>query len=314
MILAVMVAAGALLALGNAFYLLDFQPDVASRRGWGPSAQVMDVSSPASSGRLIYSHSVIPGGVWDGQELMRAVTRDPVVAEHYRDVDPATMRPRILTSDRVAYVSYRVGDRVYWTSRTVRIRSGETILTNGQTEIRARCGNCISMAPLMPTSADEPDPLQLDALTDIGPTLVSWDLTPFRPLLTAGVPVEDDDGNEALFAPLLLFPLDPFGGSVVPGGSGPDVPNGGLPDSPPPVTLPDSPPPVGSIPPSPPGGGGVAGDSPELEPLVLAALSDGATAPVSSPSLTPVPEPGTLLLFGSGVALLVARYRASKKN
>ena len=98
-------------------------------------------------GRANYNYSVIPGGARNPQELAHAMQTDSVVAEHYRDVDPSTMRPERVSANRLAYVSYRKNDQVFWTKNKVRIYEGETILTDGDREIRGRCGNAISMAP-----------------------------------------------------------------------------------------------------------------------------------------------------------------------
>ena len=54
------------------------------------------------------------------------------------------MRAVTLTAPRSAYVSYRRGDRTYWTRDRVWLKAGETVLTDGATTIRARCGNCVS--------------------------------------------------------------------------------------------------------------------------------------------------------------------------
>ena len=66
-------------------------------------------SSSAAPSRPNYGYSVIRGGAWDAQELRRAVKRDPVVADHYRDLDPTTMRAERLTSGpaRLCVVSRR---------------------------------------------------------------------------------------------------------------------------------------------------------------------------------------------------------------
>ena len=114
--------------------------------------------------REVYRHSVIPGGARTALELADAVARDPVVAEHYRAIAASAMHAETLASNREAYVSYRMGNRIYWTKNKVRLHAGETILTDGTTEIRARCGNCISAEPKGPTADNEPEPLELDAL------------------------------------------------------------------------------------------------------------------------------------------------------
>ena len=71
-----------------------------------------------------------------------------MVADHYRGVDPETMRAETAPAERLAYVSYRKNDRVFWTKNKARIYEGETILTDGQTEsadvvaTAFRCSRC----------------------------------------------------------------------------------------------------------------------------------------------------------------------------
>jgi hypothetical protein len=117
-----------------------------------------------TSDRPVYRHSVIPGGVYSGTELADAVDRDPVIAREYGGLANRPIQVRTVTAPRMAYVSYRVGDRVYWTKNKVQLKVGEQVLTDGVTEIRARCGNCISLQPLQPTSDNEPDLAELDRL------------------------------------------------------------------------------------------------------------------------------------------------------
>ena len=205
-ILTIVLAGGVLLALGSLFRLLDSRPTAESPTGLRPSAgsaNAITISSSVERGRPTYGYSVIPGGAWDAPGLTRALEGDPVVADHYRGVDPTTMRAETLTSDRLAYVSYRVDDRVYWTKRKLLIRSGETVLTNGQVEIRSRCGNCISLAPMLPTAEDEPDELEFDALTD-EPLLVWRGWSPSGPPLAVSAPPGD---LGSLFVPVIPFGL-----------------------------------------------------------------------------------------------------------
>jgi len=182
-ILGMVVAAAGLLAVGSIIVLRPTPVTPASQETLGPRASEVPVNTTEITrvvlpSRPNYNYSVIPGGARDAQELAHAIATDSVVADHYRDVDPSTMRPERVAADRMAYVSYRKNDRVFWTKRKVRIYEGETILTNGETEIRGRCGNGISMAPLLPTSDEEPVETQFDALTEAKPLLVSFNLTP----------------------------------------------------------------------------------------------------------------------------------------
>lgn len=331
-----------------------------------------------------YNYSVIPGGARNAQELARAIQTDEVVADHYRDVDPSTMHPQTVSVERMAHVSYRINDRVFWTKKPVRIYEGETILTNGETEIRARCGNAISMAPLLPTSDEEPESTEFDALTDTGPMLVAFDLTP------AGVPsalaasLGDVGGDPQLVAP----PVTPFGvgaGGYASGAIGGQANERTPEDSPPDIASassgsctptsgvnaatvnlhgqrsgdlavgdpcevdlpePDSELDSSELGPDPfgfgPSGFGPSGlgpsgfdpsgfdpsgfdpsgfdplgfDPPGLAPLVLQPLlgPDADPTTFAATNAAPVPEPATLLLFGSGLAGLLARHRRQKSK
>lgn len=139
---------------------------------WAPPREVSrpDTERPSSATgavpesaqtRAIYHYSVVPGGVYSGDEVALAMT-DPVVADHYDGLVPADVRRETVASDRFAYVSYRKDDKIYWTRNKVRISAGETMLTDGTTEIRARCGNCVSSEPQLPVSESEPDPRELE--------------------------------------------------------------------------------------------------------------------------------------------------------
>jgi hypothetical protein len=85
--------------------------------------------------RLVYKYSVIPGGAFNSDELQRALA-DPVVAAHYKKVDPANIRVETVPADRYVHVSYRKGDAILWSKKKVLLRKGEKILTDGTTQIR----------------------------------------------------------------------------------------------------------------------------------------------------------------------------------
>ena len=285
------------------------------------NASIQSVSAPA---RLNYNYSVIPGGARDAQELARAIQTDEVVADHYRHVNPLTMRPQTLAVERMAHVSYRINDRVFWTKKPVRIYEGETILTNGETEIRARCGNGISLAPLLPTSDEEPESTQFDALMDNRPMLIAFGW-PFTGV--PSVPAPQPPGEE----PPMAFVYPPFGVGGFASGPYLGQPNGTFPEDP-------------SGPVSSefgfdsstfdPGFDPFASDPGEFDPsefdpsefdpsefdpsdpLVLQPLigEPDPTTRFPGTHMTPVPEPATLILLGSGIAGLFARHRRKKSR
>lgn len=116
------------------------------------------------SNRPVYPFSVVPGGIYDRDEASRAVKLDPVVAKHYsaQGVDVDNLRAVTTTKTKQGYVSYRVGDRIYWTKKKVEIEPGEVVLTDGVHKIRGRCGNMISDKPHSPVLNVEPPAKQMN--------------------------------------------------------------------------------------------------------------------------------------------------------
>jgi hypothetical protein len=106
--------------------------------------------------RPVYPFSVIPGGVYSSAEFASALTTDAAVGAHYAGVTPGSMRVERVEAPRAAYMSYRIGDRIYWTKRKLALSDGERVLTDGRVTVRARCGNRLSEEPMQPTSDAEP--------------------------------------------------------------------------------------------------------------------------------------------------------------
>jgi hypothetical protein len=130
---------------------------------WRAAADASPAPAPA---RRIYPYSIVPGGVTSRAELSHAVMADKVVAAHYAGfaVDKASLRT--VARARAVYVSYRKGEQVYWTARKVTLAEGESILSDGQNDIRARCGNRISDTPQLPVEVKGPDEQELDTFTE----------------------------------------------------------------------------------------------------------------------------------------------------
>jgi hypothetical protein len=103
-----------------------------------PDAQVAGTSSAdeavseTSDGRPVYPYSVIPGGAPTVDVLRQAINTDPVVRVHYANFNLARTHVVRLRVPRVAHVSYRLGNAVYWTKRAVVLKVGETVLTDGR--------------------------------------------------------------------------------------------------------------------------------------------------------------------------------------
>ena len=149
---------------------------VAGGRGDAPTASgtlivgdlldMVSFDSPVGSGRPIFKHSVVPGGVYTPDELRNVLVQDAIVATHYQKFNPNEARAETVKQDRFAYVSYRKDNQIYWTRNKVKLSEGETILTDGTNEIRARCGNCISETPQWPVAEVEPASAEFDQFVD----------------------------------------------------------------------------------------------------------------------------------------------------
>ena len=196
-----------------------------------------DVSLPLLTGvaklsqpnRAVYPYSVIPGGVRTAQELRDAISRDPVVADHYSDF--ASSKAQVVDSDseRLAYVSYRLGNEVFWTRRRLQIPRGEKLMTDGVNYARMRCANRISAVPQPRTSPLEPPPPELNA-----PLSLDWltELTPSVPATVValsttleglpGAPEAKTPGTVGTTVPLFggAVPMPAFF-SVIPGAGRP---------------------------------------------------------------------------------------------
>jgi len=135
-----------------------------------PTPVVLRTAAPADTAaapaRRVYPYSIVPGGVHDSQELARVMAADKVVAAHYAGFDPAKFTVRTVDKPRAVYVSYRKGDKVYWTSKKLQLAKGETLLSDGTNEIRTRCGNRISDVRMLPVEAKGPSAEELDSFVE----------------------------------------------------------------------------------------------------------------------------------------------------
>jgi len=263
-------------------------PDDASQFIAVPSRPVwplLSATNISSANRAVYPYSVIPGGADSSEELRQAADTDPVVAEHYSDFEIAKVRRITLNTPQLAYISYRVGNSVYWTRHKLILAKGEALLTDGRSMARVRCGNRISVSPVKPNLLAEPSVEDFDA--PVFPPSLSTPYLAASSIPPAGFPPASSAISTTApgspFVPVApFFPLPGGGGGgknsspTPPGGGGSTPPPGGG----------GSPPPGGGGTP-PPGGGG------------------GTPPPVG------IPEPGTgiLVLVGMGSAWLVRRAK-----
>lgn len=225
--------------------------------------------------RPVYPYSVVPGGVRDVNELKWAAEHDPVVAAHYAGFDYDHAQVEVLKATLTAYVSYRIGKKVYWMHRPVSLKKGETVITvHGLVRARARCGNRVEEVPQQATSSSEPPAAKFEEPTNPSTgTAVANPPVPFqsallnRPALPGLGPAP----------PLSLY--DPFVGEP---------------------WVPISPPPL-------PGVCGVGKN--KNGTVVVVVEGPGKKKTVngcgSGPSGGEVPEPGTWLLVATGLAAML---------
>jgi len=268
----------------------------------------------------VYAYSVVPGGLHGADEAVDAVAADTVVAAHYKDVKVAALSLEAVEKPRAVHVSYRIGDKVYWTRRTVTLKPGELLLSDGKQQIRTRCGNCVSDVVVGPVSDQEPPPEVFDTPVATSGVETPGGLAPLQAyqLLTGQGGLPPALGASSFSPDVVVAGGLPGIGGGVPGGWFGGVPAGGGTGQPrsggsgvfPPEPFPPGSgvpgvptPPIGDVPPGgvvPPGGGGTTPPG-----------GGGGTTPPGGggggENPPPVPEPATLLLVGSGMAAAALR-------
>ncbi|HYM79709.1 MAG TPA: PEP-CTERM sorting domain-containing protein [Candidatus Dormibacteraeota bacterium] len=228
--------------------------------------------------RPVYKYSVVNGGVRDVQELKRAAERDPVVKAHYAGFDYSHARLKVLKATLSAYVSYRIGNKVYWTQHPVSLKKGETVITDGTMTARTRCANRVEEVPQQATSQSEPPVAAFDepAQPNLG-TAVSAPPVPFESTLASRNPMP----GLGPAPPLTVY--DPMGGGTVV-----------------PILPPELPAVCGvGTKKHPTGSGGVASASGKKKKTPDPCGSGGGE----------VPEPGTWLLIATGMAAICWKAR-----
>lgn len=228
--------------------------------------------------RPVYPYSVVAGGVRSASELKWMADHDPVVREHYAGFDYDHARIVRLVLAQTVYVSYRIGNKVYWTRHRVTLKKGETLLTDGKITARTRCANRVEEVPQQATSKSEPPAAKFEEPAQPSGTAAQGPPVPYLSSLNnrSGVP------GLGPAPPLSLY--DPFS----PG-----------------TWIPISPPPLPGV----CGGVGKKGKSGGGPVAPVTGGGKKGTLNPCAPGGGEVPEPSTWLLMGSGLALLCWKMR-----
>lgn len=245
--------------------------------------------------RKVYPYSIVPGGAENVLQARHAMT-DPAVKAHYADFDLSQLKQVKLGASLSGYVSYRWGDKIYWTAKKITLHAGETVFTDGTHVARGRCLNCYSALPMQPTRPREPTEIALDAPVEMPVTVYSF---PKLPLLAPALPVPPGELTPSV-------PILPAGVGSTAGGN---APGGGfwfplIPIIPPIHRHPGG----GPSPYVPPGSPGSPGTP---------TSPGGPTPPVIIPPVAVVPEPryGWVLLAGLfALGLTIRAMRARRPN
>ena len=241
-----------------------------------------------AKGRPVYPYSIVAGGVEDARELKWVAEHDPVVAAHYAGFDYDRARVVRLELAKTVYLSYRIGNHVYWTRRRVTLRKGEKLITDGKMTGRTRCANRVEEVPQRAVSAAEPSAAKLDEPMRVGDgTAIHDPPLEFQSALLnrPGVPEIGPGPPSSLYSPF-------YGGNYVP----------------------LSPPPLAAAGVCGPGKkkrkSDGDGDSDDGVTTASGKKGKGTEGPCGGPEGGgTVPEPGTFLLVASGLAGLFWQAR-----
>ena len=239
--------------------------------------------------RAVYPYSVVPGGVQSAAELKHAGDHDPVVARHYTGFDYKNARVIEVREPRLVYVSYRLHDRIYWTSKQIRLHRGEKLISDGVITARTRCGNRVSETAQKAVAPEEPPAEKFDQpfFADGG----SATQAPFPGTFESALKSAPTfDGGGSIGPPITTsYLFGPSGGTGYPPIFPPPLPGGD-------ACRPREPQRIER------GSGG-----PEDKTVHDCPKSPHPGGPPTPPP--PVPEPSTILLFSTGAAALYLRYR-----
>jgi len=168
--------------------------------------------------RKVYPYSIVPGGAENLHQAKWAMA-DPSVKANYANIDLNNLKQVKLKENLKGYVSYRWGDKIYWTKKALTLRAGETVFTDGTHIVRGRCLNCYSALPMLPIRPTEPTEKTMDVPVEMPVIVYSFPKLPvfapelpippseLTPIVPAIVPVLTTIGKTGGG---IWFPIVPF--------------------------------------------------------------------------------------------------------
>lgn len=133
----------------------------------------------------IYPLSVIAGGVHSVTELRH---HEADIRKEFPAFDFDHAQKTRLKHDMFAYVAYKKNGQIFWTTKLIRIKAGEEILTDGKYVIRARCANGVSILPRTPVDPTNQDIGLLADIPVMAPSIEFSDTLRNVPTMMAALP------------------------------------------------------------------------------------------------------------------------------
>jgi hypothetical protein len=183
------------------------------------------VSMPLALPRhLVYPYSIIPGGVQTPEDLRQVSDHDRVISGHYAGFDFRNARIVEVDQPKLVYVSYRMGDKIFWTAKKISLHKGEKLITDGTITARTRCANQISEKAQPAISPAEPPAAAFEMPFDGTAAQI-----PFPSDLNALMAPHEGSGLGPANPPVQGAGLAPFPGGGLPPVFPPPIPSKGCP-------------------------------------------------------------------------------------